>query len=314
MRRYPTRMDRTEKTSHPVVQDCCEQIDAESSLRRFVPALALPGAESEPIWWFAFQGNDLLVTQSAEQAGVPKATNLAEFGLAPLHTHYLGQLDGHSCFAAELPEHCVAPEGMGFQGLRSLFGCLDDLLFSVAGRAIQIVNWDQTHRFCGRCGVWTEVKRDERARICPQCGHLSFPRLSPAVIVAVVQESRILLAHAGHFPAGMYSVLAGFVEPGETLEECVQREVHEEVGLRVKNICYFGSQPWPFPHSLMIAFTAESAGGRIAIDGAEIVDARWFTADNLPRIPGKISIARQLIDWFVEANSQQLAGSLSAPS
>lgn len=243
--------------------------------------------------------------EHSETAGIPKVESLAEFGLAPLHTHYLGKLDGHPCFAAELPEHSVAPVGMGFRGLRTLFGLLDDLHFTIAGRAIQIVNWDQTHQFCGRCGVRTEPKRDERARVCPQCGHLSFPRLSPAVIVAVVKDSRILLAHAGHFPEGMYSVLAGFVEPGETLEESVQREVHEEVGLRLKKIRYFGSQPWPFPHSLMIAFTAEYAGGRITVDGVEIVDAQWFSVDKLPRIPGKISIARQLIDWFVRVHGRQ---------
>jgi NAD+ diphosphatase len=297
-------MDMTEKISHANTLDCSELADTESRTARFLPALASLDAESAPSWWFAFRGNDLLVTQTAEPTGIPKTASLAELGLAPLCRHYLGQLDGQSCLAAELPEHCVAPEGMGFRGLRTLFGVLDDLLFSVAGRAIQIVNWDRTHQFCGRCGVRTEAKRDERARICPQCGNLSFPRLSPAVIVAVVRESKILLAHASHFPDGMYSVLAGFVEPGETLEECVQREIHEEVGLQLRNIRYFGSQPWPFPHSLMIAFTAEYASGRIAIDGAEIVDARWFTASDLPRIPGRISIARRLIDWFVEANRQ----------
>jgi NAD+ diphosphatase len=182
---------------------------------------------------------------------------------------------------------------------------MEDHLFSLAGRAIQIVNWNQTHQFCGRCGTRTDDKLDERAKICPKCGLISFPLLSPAIIVAVVQGSRILLAHANHFPDGFYSVLAGFVEPGETLEECVQREVQEEVGLQLKNIRYFGSQPWPFPHSLMIAFTAEYAGGQITTDGMEIRDAGWFTAHDLPLIPGKISIARRLIDWFVEDYPQE---------
>jgi NAD+ diphosphatase len=281
-------------------------LDGEAFSTRFQPGLTPSDEEAGPSWWFAFKGHNLLVTQTDAAAEIPKTLSLSEVGVTALRTHYLGQLDGCRCFAAELPEGSAAPAGMAFQGLRALFGLMDDLLFSVAGRAIQIVNWDQTHQFCGRCGVRTEVKRDERARICPQCGHLSFPRLSPAVIVAVVRGSRILLAHASHFPDGMYSVLAGFVEPGETLEECVQREVYEEVGLRLKNIRYFGSQPWPFPHSLMIAFTAEYAGGRIAIDGAEIADACWFTANELPRIPGKISIARRLIDWFVESGKEQV--------
>jgi NAD+ diphosphatase len=216
----------------------------------------------------------------------------------------LGKLDGRRCFAAELVESVVAPEGMEFSGLRGLFGRLDDQLFALAGRAIQIVNWDRTHQFCGSCGARTEDKTDERAKICPKCGLLSFPRLSPAIIVAVVRDSMLLLAHAHHFSEGFYSVLAGFVEPGETLEECVEREVHEEVGLQVKNIRYFGSQPWPFPHSLMIAFTAEYAGGEIRVDEAEIAYADWFAAQALPLIPGKISIARRLIDWFVEEHQQ----------
>ena len=150
-----------------------------------------------------------------------------------------------------------------------------------------------------------ETKTNERAKICPQCRHICFPRISPAIIVAVLNKHHILLAHANHFPPGLYSVLAGFVEPRETFEECVQREVLEEVGIVVKNISYFGSRPWPFPNSLMVAFTADYAGGRIAIDGTEIVDAGWFTAGNQPRVPDKISIARQLIDWFVETNHQK---------
>jgi NAD+ diphosphatase len=144
---------------------------------------------------------------------------------------------------------------------------------------------------------------DERAKICPKCGLVAYPRLSPAVIVAVLRDNCILLAHSHRFPAKFYSVLAGFVEPGETLEECVEREVYEEVGIRVRAIRYFGSQPWPFPDSLMIAFTANYAGGEIRIDHSEIADANWFSANDLPHIPPKISIARQLIDWFLEKES-----------
>ena len=163
-----------------------------------------------------------------------------------------------------------------------------------------MVAWNQHHRFCGKCGHLTEYKTDERARACPQCGLINYPRLSPAIIVAVLRDNRILLAHSQRFPAKFYSVLAGFVEPGESLEECVKREILEEVGISVKNIRYFGSQPWPFPDSLMIGFTAEYAGGEIKVDPVEILDAGWFSADNLPPIPPKLSIARHLIDWFTE--------------
>jgi len=118
----------------------------------------------------------------------------------------------------------------------------------------------------------------------------------------------LLLARARRFPTAMYSVLAGFVEPGESLEETVAREVKEEVGLLLKDIRYFGSQPWPFPHSLMIGFTATYAGGEITLDDDEIVDAGWYTVDQLPPLPGKISIARKLIDWFIEKHKRPEEG------
>jgi NAD+ diphosphatase len=163
-----------------------------------------------------------------------------------------------------------------------------------------LVHWNRNHHYCGRCAGLTETKPDERARVCPQCGLINYPRLSPAVIVAVLKDHQILLAHSQRFPTKFYSVLAGFVEPGETLEACVKREVLEEVGIIVKNIRYFGSQPWPFPDSLMVGFTAEYGGGDIRIDPSEITDARWYAASELPPIPPKISIARRLIDWFLQ--------------
>jgi NAD+ diphosphatase len=189
---------------------------------------------------------------------------------------------------------------MSFEGLRQVYGRLDEDLFWIATRAVQVVDWDRTHQFCGQCGTPTKTSLIERAKECPICGLLHFPRLSPAIIVLVERGHELLLARSRHFLPAMYSVLAGFVEPGETLEEAVVREVKEEVGLTVKEIKYFGSQPWPFPHSLMIGFTAKYASGEISLQDPEIEDAGWFTADNLPTIPGKISIARKLVDWFVE--------------
>jgi NAD+ diphosphatase len=193
---------------------------------------------------------------------------------------------------------------MAFQGLRQLFFSLGEPLFYVIGRAIQIVDWDRNHQFCGRCSTLTEIVPGERARKCPQCGLSSYPRLSPAMIVRVERNGEngqeILLARANRFPPGFYSVLAGFVEPGETLEQCVEREVKEEVGIEVKNIRYFGSQSWPFPNSLMIAFTAEYASGNLTLDPSEILDAGWYSPDSLPQIPPSISIARRLIDDFVD--------------
>jgi NAD+ diphosphatase len=188
-------------------------------------------------------------------------------------------------------------------GLRALFGLIDENLIWVAGRANQMVHWHQTHRYCGKCGHPTEAKVDERAKICPKCGLINYPRVSPAVIVAVLKGNSILLGRSPRFPLPFYSVLAGFVEPGETLEECVRREIMEEVGILVKNIRYFGSQPWPFPNSLMVAFTAEYADGETRIDSSELLDAGWYTAQNLPLLPSSLSIAHELIEWFRENHS-----------
>ena len=145
------------------------------------------------------------------------------------------------------PQRCPAAGTPGVDQLRTLFGTIREELVWVAGRANQLVDWDQSHRFCGRCGNPNRDKSDERAKICPDCGLINYPRLSPAVITAVLKDDRILLARNKNFKGSMFSVLAGFVEPGETLEDCVKREIQEEVGIGVKNIRYFGSQPWPFP-------------------------------------------------------------------
>jgi NAD+ diphosphatase len=193
---------------------------------------------------------------------------------------------------------------MSFAGLREIYGLTNETLFSLAGRALQIVDWDRTHQFCGRCGFRTRTHLTERAKECPQCGLLHFPRLAPAIIVLVQRGREVLLARARRFETPIYSTIAGFVEPGETLEEAVIREVKEESGIAVKDIQFFGSQPWPFPHSLMVGFTARYASGEISLSDGENVDVRWFAADRFPQLPAKLSIARKLIDWFVEKQSE----------
>ena len=203
------------------------------------------------------------------------------------------------CFSAEVAADAVAPQGWSWQGLRALFGVLDEAQLALAGRALQIVDWDRTHQYCGACGGATAIRANERARECPQCGLAVFPRLAPAVMGLVRREQELLLARSARFPEGLYSALAGFVEPGETLEQCLEREVREEVGIRIHNVRYFASQPWPFPHSLMIAFFADYHSGEVRVDGEEIVDARWFDVkdlESLPRLPARISIARRVID------------------
>ncbi len=194
---------------------------------------------------------------------------------------------------------------MSWEGLRTLFSVLDDAQFALAGRALQLVDWDRTHQFCGRCGTRTEPHAEERVRICPACKLSAYPRVAPAVMALVKRDDEILLARSPHFPPGMYSALAGFVEPGESLEQCLAREVAEEVGVEVKNARYFASQSWPFPHSLMVAFVCEWAGGEIRRQESEIEEAKWFKVLQLPKLPSKISIARRLIDAVVDQASSR---------
>jgi len=187
--------------------------------------------------------------------------------------------------------------GFCFRKLRSLFGALPDDLLAIAGRAFQIVEWSRTPRFCGSCGTPTIHAPGERCMRCPACGHLAYPRISPAMMVLIQRGDSLLLARHLNSPSGFFTALAGFQEAGESIEDAVHREVLEEVGLRVSDVRYFGSQPWPFPHSLMIAFTAQYLSGDIRIDQTEIAEARWFGPhEPLPPIPPLgLSIAGHLI-------------------
>jgi NAD+ diphosphatase len=217
-------------------------------------------------------------------------------GCEPARTLYLGRLGGVDCWSAELPANAAPPAGLSWEGLRPLFSVLDDDHFALAGRALQLLQWDRDHQFCGRCGTPTEPRREERVRACPACKLSAYPRVAPAVMALVHRGKEILLARSPHFPAGMYSALAGFVEPGESLEQCLAREVAEEVGVEVARPRYVASQSWPFPHSLMIAFVCEWSSGEIRPQAGEIEEASWFDLLQLPKLPSKISIARRLID------------------
>lgn len=262
----------------------------------YIPLVTPPQRRDEPALWFAFRRAEILVLNGADRPAMPCCVDLAEHGLAPLRSQYLGLYDGKHCYAAEIDEAQTLPEGWSALGLRDLFGLVETTLAALSGRAWQILDWDRNHQYCSRCGAKTEPRSDERARACPACGHTSYPPVSPAVMILVTHGRKLLLARKPIWPDGRFSALAGFVEPGETLEDTVIRETREEVGVEVKNIRYFGSQPWPFPHSLMVAFTADYAGGEIRPDGTEIVEARWFEPTELPKLPPKISISRRLID------------------
>lgn len=262
----------------------------------FVPGVAVPATPAADALWFLFRESRLLVGDGTMQL---PASDEALAVACGAH-HFLGMLGAREVYAAEIGEGQPPAPGYRFSDLRSLFSRLDDIRYALAGRALQIVDFDRTHRFCGRCGKATVARGHERGRECPACGLLAYPRLAPAVMALVRRPpNELLLARSHRFPPGMYSALAGFVEPGETLEQCLAREVEEEVGVRVTNLRYFASQPWPFPHSLMIAFVADWAGGEIRVDPNEIEDAKWCTLAGLPQLPQPISIARRLIDWTI---------------
>jgi NAD+ diphosphatase len=232
------------------------------------------------------------------------------FGDAPpvddhLNKHFLGVLDGHAVWAIDIDDHVEPHDWHELVHLRGLYGRVPEQQWVAAGRAEQIVQWDRTHQFCGRCGTATHHHAKDRARECLNCGLLAYPRLSPAVIVLVEKDESILLAHGTQFPQRFFSTLAGFVEAGESLEDTVHREIREEVGIEVSDVSYFNSQPWPFPNSLMLGFTAKWVSGDLVIQEDEIVEAGWFTADDLPPCPiGGMSIAGWLVKDWLTRNSR----------
>ena len=211
-----------------------------------------------------------------------------------------GRLDGAACSLVG-EENLRVPETFREIEVRFAFTVLPEPEQIAVCRARTLANWRRNRRFCGACGLELVDLADECARKCPGCGTVFYPQISPAVIVAVTDAAgRLLLAHNGTFREGLYSLVAGFVEPGESMESAVHREIREEVGVEVKNLRYMGSQSWPFPNSLMIGFTAEYAGGVLRPDGVEITDAGFFTPREMPAVPPPGSISRTLIDNWLQ--------------
>jgi NAD+ diphosphatase len=265
----------------------------------FLPVLQLPDDWSGAVTVVVRNGHVMVVDEHPDDIapGAPRQV--------------LGVLDGAGCWAVDLdgdgtPDAVIEELGDGLIPLMGLYGRVDDVRWTLAGRAVQLVEWERTHRFCGRCATPTEPASKERARRCPTCGLLAFPRLAPAVITLVERDGEALLARGKAFPVPMYSCVAGFVEPGETMEQAVHREVREEVGVELSEVRYVASQPWPFPHSLMVGFEATWASGDIVVDEDEIVDAQWYRPDDLPMIPPGMSIARTLIDRWLERSGRPL--------
>jgi NAD+ diphosphatase len=244
---------------------------------------------------FIFHGGRLLVRE--HDLALPDASVVAALDVDPARMQPVGVLDGLYAQAGWVDSETLPVEGYAWHSLRALFGAMDEALLGVASRAAQIAEWARTHRFCGACGSATAQASGERCFKCVACGHVAYPRISPAMMVLIRKGDAVLLAMHAVSPAKRFVPLAGFLEAGESIEEAVHREVFEEVGLRVHNLSYFGSQSWPFPHSLMIAFTADYLDGEIRVDPAEITEARWFgPGDEWPERVPHISISSVLVD------------------
>lgn len=252
---------------------------------------------------FAFFKGNVLVVKEEKILRIPTFNEVVKLGIQYGKAFFLGTVLEKACFGVEIISEPYKLDGLQLMPLREVAVSISEEVFLIAGRASQVLHWDETHRFCGKCGSKTHDKKDEMAKVCPNCGNLMYPVICPAIIVAVTKGDKILLAHNGGFEEGLYSLIAGFVEAGEPIESTVEREVFEEVGLKVKNITYYKSSSWAFPNSLMLGFFAEYESGEIKVDGKEIIHADWFSKDNLPTIPGKFTVARKIIDEFIRRNN-----------
>lgn len=257
-----------------------------------------------PARWLLFRNSDLLVVADGEQATLiddVAALDAAVDG----ESIYLGTLGDVPYMAYELTPDAALPENWQPRGLRALYGKLSEAEYSIAGYAAQMLLWQRSSRFCPVCAAPTEPVGGDWGRRCTSCGFTRYPQISPAILALVYDGNRVLLTHkAGWGP--MYSIIAGFVEPNESLEGCVHREVLEEVGTTVDQVVYHGSQGWPFPAQLMIGFLCRYSGGEIVIDAHELDDAKWFYVDDLPPLPGSLSLSRQLLNHWIETRAARV--------
>jgi NAD+ diphosphatase len=264
----------------------------------FVDPQTAPAADQRV---FPFIGQQLLIGPDAE---APRPEVLQGLG-PPLRAFRFGNIAGQDCVLQVWPAELAIPEGLSTGDYRKLWGQWSPERLSALVRARQLATWVLHNRFCGACGQAMVLSRKSIACECPVCGYQAYPRISPVAIGLVVKGDEILLARSPHFAPGMYSALAGFVEAGETAEECLRRELQEESGVKVGNIRYFGSQSWPYPHSLMIGFIADYLAGELVAQEGEIEDLGWFRFDRLPALPHPGSLARRMIDAVCETLAEK---------
>ncbi len=262
----------------------------------FVPGHRGPArVEGEAACCIFHGGRVFIARDGSGRPAIPRI-DIAAHGLSLEGAHYLGMLDDLPCYGLSLPHDTRLPQQLELLGLRALILEGDELPAAVAGQAFQILEWARTHRHCGACGAPTLPHAADRALECPDCRLVFYPRIAPVMMALVHRDGELLLTRKPGYAPGRYTVVAGFVEAGESLEQCLAREVKEEVGVDIRNPRYFGSQPWPFPNSLVMAFSAEWAAGEVVPDPGELEDARWFPLDALPDLPETVHISRQLID------------------
>lgn len=248
-----------------------------------------------PLYWYVFYHDRLLLQKRDGGYAIPF---MSESPVAVARSLPVEMPDGTVAMAAFADAPLEETELYLPMGLRASFEHLDRPLYDQAGKAYEIAYWDRHSRFCPVCGTPTELKGPIMKK-CPDCGNEIFPAVSPAVLVLIRKGEEILLVHARNFRGTFYGLVAGFLETGETLEQCVEREVREETGLTIRNITYFGNQPWPYPSNLMVGFIADYAGGEIKLQEEELSAGSFFSKDNLPEIPSKPSLARMMIDWWL---------------
>lgn len=252
--------------------------------------------------WFVFYNDRLLIEKENDTYTIPFGTEPPMPVPVGSTIHTIGEIKGCTAktFSVYAPVSGSKNSHRQMMDLRSTYDVLPEEEYNMAGKAFQILNWDKNSRYCPMCGMPT-VQISPIAKKCPQCRQEIYPRISPAIIVLVRRDDSILLVHARNFRGTFNGLVAGFLEPGETLEECVHREVMEETGLRIKNLKYFGSQPWPYPSGIMVGFTADYESGILKLQAEELTAGGFYTKDNLPEISKKLSLGRRLIDaWLME--------------
>jgi NAD+ diphosphatase len=266
-------------------------------IRAYPPAQPAPG----PAYWLPLRDDKVLVRTTDAGYTLIAGDDEIRAQLQPVAVLYQGTLHGQACLTCEVAPEFVLPADWQEMTMRGLFGRIDEQFLMLVGYAAQLIEWQHSSRYCPRSGDLTEAMPGTWGRVCPRCGYSRYPPVTPAILVLVHDGERMLLTHKPGW-GRRYSCIAGFVEPGELLEGCVQREIYEEVGLEVTDIAYIGSQSWPFPRQLMVGYTARYLRGEVRVDQQELDDARWFTADTLPELPPPQSLARRIITTWIETH------------